>query len=288
MSHNKNGAQIMRKRLFGLFFLSILCFSFIPTPLFGQNYVVSSKTGIIDWSNGIIEAVGGASLPERPDNTALARAMARKEAVATARKNLFELVCRVRIDSRTIIKDLMSQNRQILKHVSDFVNKSQVVDISYLSNGAVQAAVSMKLMGSFAELILPGSIKTIRPILQPAHLNHEKRVDYTGLILDCRGSKIGPAIVPRIQDEDGSEIYGPAYASREYAVQHGLSAYMKDLKAARSYPRVADNPIIIKGIGSAKSVPCDIVISNADAQRIRRAASNLSFLQKCRVLVVLD
>lgn len=288
MSHNKNGAQSMRKRLFGLFSLSIICFSFIPTPLFGQNYVVPSETGMIDWSNGIIEVVGGASPPERPDDTALARAVARKEAVNTARKNLFELVGGVRIDSRTIIKDLIIQNRIILKRVREFVHKSQVVDISYLSNGAVQATVSMKLMGSFAELILPESIKTIRPILQPGHLNHEKRIDYTGLILDCRGSKIEPAIMPRILDEDGSEIYGPAYASREYAVQQGLSAYMKDLKAAWSYPRVAGNPIVIKGIGSAKSAPCDIVISNADAQHIRRAASNLSFLQKCRVLVVLD
>jgi hypothetical protein len=37
--------------------------------------------------------------------------------------------------------------------------------------------------------------------------------------------------------------------------------------------------------GAAK---CDVVISDGDAAKLTSAAENLSFLQKCRVMVVLD
>jgi len=33
---------------------------------------------------------------------------------------------------------------------------------------------------------------------------------------------------------------------------------------------------------------CDLVISNADAQGMRDMSKNLSFLEQCRVLIVVD
>jgi hypothetical protein len=76
--------------------------------------------------------------------------------------------------------------------------------------------------------------------------------------------------------------------SREYAVQHGAVAYTRDFKAAEINHRVANKPLIIKGIRSAGTGLSDIIISNADAMRIRGAASNLMFLHQCRVMIALD
>jgi len=46
--------------------------------------------------------------------------------------------------------------------------------------------------------------------------------------------------------------------------------------------------LIVKGIGTSRTGRTDIVISNADAAKIKSAASNLSLLQKCKVVIVAD
>ena len=93
---------------------------------------------------------------------------------------------------------------------------------------------------------------------------------------------------PRILDENGKEVYGSMNVDREYAVQQGMSGYARDLTAAQSNPRVTNNPVSVKGVKTEGPGRSDIVISTADAEKIRSASDNLSFLKKCRVMIVLD
>jgi hypothetical protein len=93
---------------------------------------------------------------------------------------------------------------------------------------------------------------------------------------------------PKIVDETGKEIYGSAMVDRQYAVQQGMVGYSRDLSDAQSNTRVTANPLTVKGIRSVGPGKSDIVISNSDASRIMGAAENLLFMQKCRVMIVVD
>jgi hypothetical protein len=95
-------------------------------------------------------------------------------------------------------------------------------------------------------------------------------------------------MAPKVLDETGKEVYGSAYVSREFAVQQGMSGYARDLTAAQSNPRVTNNPLTVKGIRTEGSGRSDIVVSNGDASRLRGVSENLSFLKKCRVMIVVD
>jgi hypothetical protein len=95
-------------------------------------------------------------------------------------------------------------------------------------------------------------------------------------------------MAPKILDENGKEIYGSAMVDREYAVQQGMVGYAKDLSAAQANSRVTDRPIIVKALRTSGPAKCDVVVSNSDAAKLAAAGENLSFLQKCRVMVVLD
>ena len=88
--------------------------------------------------------------------------------------------------------------------------------------------------------------------------------------------------------ENGREVYGSAFVSREYAVQQGMSGYAKALEAAMGNERVTATPLTVKGLRTEGPGRCDVVISNADATRIRNAAEHLSFMKKCRVMIVVD
>lgn len=145
-------------------------------------------------------------------------------------------------------------------------------------------AVAFKLNGSFADLVLPKSIMTI-PTVEPSL---QKDESFTGLIIDCRGIPLIPALAPTVVDEDGQVVYGTAYVSRDHALEEGMAAYAGEMAKARDNPRVAPKPLIVKGLRTVKARPSDIVISKADAGKIRGAGSNIGFLHRGRVLFVME
>ena len=267
-------------------FLSL--FFIIPLEVSAQNAVETFENGRIDWTTGVASAIGIGAPPKKPINMAQARAMAKRAAVIVARRNLLEIIKGVRIDSTTLIKDFVVQSDIIRNQVDGYLERSQVVDIAYMSDGSVEATVAMNLRGGFANLMLPKSIKSIPPIRQAQAPTGKQGEAYTGLVVDSRGFQVKPAMSLKIVDEDGNEVYGSSYVSRDYAINQGMAGYAKDITAAQTNDRVTNNPLTVKGVRTADTGDSDIIISNADAARIKGAAENLEFLQKCRVMVVLD
>jgi len=267
-------------------FLSL--FFIIPCEIRAQNAVESFENGKIDWTTGVALAIGIGAPPPKPVNMAQARAMAKRAAVIVARRNLLEIIKGVRIDSLTLVKDFVVQSDIIRNQVDGYLERSQVVDIAYMSDGSVEASVAMNLRGGFSNLMLPKSIQSIPAIRQPQVSPGTQGEAYTGLVVDTRGFQVKPAMSPKVVDEDGNEVYGSSYVSRDYAINQGMAGYAKDLTAAQTNDRVTNNPFTVKGIKTADTGDSDIVISNADAARIKGSADNLTFLQKCRVMVVLD
>jgi hypothetical protein len=253
----------------------------------GPNYIEISDKGSVDWSNGIIEAVGVGARPLHPVNEAQARALAERSADTSARNNLVELVGGIRIDSKTSVADHIRTGEISKENLEALLGKARVVNLSYRQDDEVEVTVTIKLNGALADLILPKSIMPITAVEQ-----HQapglKEASFTGLILDCRGFSVQPAMVPVVVDEEGEVVYGPAFVSRDYAAKNGVVCYMRDLASARVRPRVAPRPLVLRGIRTVKDRPSDIMISNADANKIRGVASNLSFLHQCKVVIVVD
>ena len=259
--------------------------------------------GDINWSQGIITAVGIGSPPEKYYGKPQARPMALRAAQLVAYRNLLEVISGVRIDSTTVVRDSMVESDLIRSQVNGMVKGTQVVKKEYLSDGTVEVTVAMSLRGGFSQLILPKDIqqmpeiKTIPPapptpaqesMTQEPMTSMPTPSVYTGLVVDAHGIEARPAMSPKILDENGQEVYGSGYVSREYAVQQGMTGYAKDLATAQANPRVTNEPLTVKGLRTEGPGKANLVISNADAAKIRSASENLSFLKKCRVVIVLD
>lgn len=268
-------------------FLSLFI-AFLPTVSFAQNYIQSFKTGRIDWSNGIIESVAIAKPPKKAKNEAQARALAEKQAIILAHSNLKALIGRIRIDANSLLKSLLERVDKIRLQLEEMSKKAQVVDKRYEQDGSVMVTLALGLNAEFVDLVLPRHIRRIDPVRQSQISGNGSKEAFTGLIIDCRGFRVHPALAPRIIDEDNNEVYGSTYASRENALIAGIAAYAKGLHSAETHPRAGKSPLIVKGIRAANTGPCDIVVSRADASKIRGTAGNLKMLQKCRVVIVLD
>jgi len=246
--------------------------------------------GKINWSEGYIEAVGIGAPPERYIGKPQARPMALRAAKVDAYRNLLETTKGVRVDSTTVVKDFTVESDVINAQVDGLVKGAKVVNQDYLSDGTVEVTVRMPMAGGFAQVIVPKALEKkpeAAPPAPPAGPAPSGDV-FTGMVVDARGLQARPAMAPKVLDENGKEVYGSMNVDKEFAVQQGMSGYARDLTAAQSNPRVTNNPVSVKGVKTEGPGKSDIVISNADADKIRGAADNMTFLKKCRVMIVLD
>jgi len=265
-----------------------------------QHEVVEKINGHggVNWSLGIIYAKGTGRVPEEVCKAGQDPSTAKK-AEEDAYANLFRAVKEVRIDSSARVKDLVEKSDMIRVQLQGMIKAAQMVKREYLSDGTVEVTLALKLTGGLAQLALPEDVRhvpEITPISGEASGGNKPESEpqpsestvYTGLVLDARGLQGQPAMAPMIVDEDGQEVYGSAYVSREFGVQHEMAAYDRDLKTAQNNPRVSSQPLAVRALRTLGPSGCDFVISNADAWKIQNASENLLFLKKCRVIIVLD
>ena len=245
--------------------------------------------GIINYEDGYVEAIGIGAPPERYLGKPNARPMALRAAKLDAYRNILEVIKGVRVDSNTVVRDFMTESDEIRTSVEGVVRNFTVVDQSYLSDGTVEVTVRMNLSGRLSQTVLPKGPELAPPAAPaPAPPAVTPADSVTGLVIDARGLAARPAMSPKIVDENGKEVYGSMQVDRQYAIQQGMTGYARDLTAAQSNPRVTSNPLSVKGIRADGPGKCDIIISNADAAKVRASAEAMNYLQKCRVMIVLD
>jgi len=279
---------MLRKSLSVFLFISLaLSFGISYAGLFdgGDQVVETMGTGEVNWSANVIRSVGsGAPSPDAP-NVAVARLGAERAAKLDAMRNLLETVKGVHIDSQTTVVNFTTQSDSINSRVEGIVKGARVVKTKYLSDGGVEVIIEVPITGGLADSVY-GNIPTLGA--QAQALPRAGSPVYTGLIIDARGTGARPAMSPKVVDEDGKEVYGSAFVSREFAIKQGIVGYAKDVNAAKQNERVTANPIVVKGLKTVGSGGSDIVISNADAAGLRDVSKNLSFLEQTRVLVIVD
>jgi hypothetical protein len=258
-------------------------------PVAGQtdipvDYIEQLSTGSINWTRGSVTATGVGS-------------------VNSAIRDVLQTAFQVRMNADCRVIDLTRPNVNLQIEVEEMASAAEIIGQKTLPGGPTEVTVKMELFGGFAQLLLPTDIKqveSIKPLSRPqemaargiassaGHRTGAEPDTYTGLIVDARGIGAKPAMVPVLLDENGKEVYSSAFVSREYAVQQGVCLYMRILGDSANLARVAPKPLWVKGLRTRSAASCDIVISNADASRLRGASAHLSFLKQCRVIILMD
>jgi len=108
-----------------------------------------------------------------------------------------------------------------------------------------------------------------------------------GLIIDARCMGTRPSKSQTIIDEKGRIVYGSQVCARDLTSGREIIFYGSNLKSALSNYRFAVNPIIVLAVKKTGKGDADIVISNADAERIRKLDSKSGFLKNCNVGIIL-
>jgi len=273
--------------------------SFVPTLVFLLTFSVFGYTdnsievvelkekGSINWSRGVVQAKGIGIPPPKMSGNSNARTVALTDAKLNAFRIILEIIKELRINGTTVVGDYAIQDPAIMSKIENMVKNAKVVKKEYLTDGTVKIKMEVNLRGGFAQLVLPKDIKPLDSI-KLVTMNKTSSPVFTGLVVDAKGLGVRPVMVPRILDENNQEVYGSAFVSREYAVQQGMSGYARNLKEILDNQRVADHPLVVKGLKTSGPGRSEIVISNADASKLRSTSESLYFMKKCRVIIVVD
>ena len=259
--------------------------------------------GRVNWTKGVVQATG-INIPDNRDfNIPVNRQKALAAATQVAFDELLNIIKMIKINNEIKIGDLDAKNKVIIEKIGHMTRDAKIIEQKYLTDGKVEVTVQMDLRGGFAQLVLPEDIKQIddiKVIKSPQKNNPsstlksgpvyplEKNDVFTGLIIDATGINTAPSMVPVVLDENGRKVFGPAFMSRESAVQFGAVAYEKDIPNAKENPRVGTNPLVVKGLRTEGAGFTNIIISNSDALILRTKPEYLTFLKKCRVVIVIE
>ncbi len=297
----KDHELLYMKKYKAIFIFTVLLFCLSNVPGFCADsigLVEEKETGTIDWARGVVQARGmSAPLKKAAEKKSPNSPKARSEAKNDARLKLLETVKRIKIDSKHSVGDMAAKNKTIMTQIKDMVYDAQEIEKhrKYMSDGSVEVLLQMNLHGGFTQLVLPDAIRQIEGIKQIKPGAKSTGVDtgliseaFTGLLVDARNIEVRPALVFKILDENLEEVFGPAFVSREFVVQHGMAAYYTNINAAKVDPRVAHRPLIVKALRTDWPSRCDIVISMTDASKLKSAFQHLRFLKEARVIILLS
>ncbi|MBD3421328.1 MAG: hypothetical protein GF398_14525 [Chitinivibrionales bacterium] len=272
--------------------VSAMCLTAASLVLAQIQPVVSGDDGKgeVDWSERYIVATGiGAPNPNLPESAQ--RPGAERAAKIVALRNALETVKGMYLNSSTTIENFMTKNDVVSTSVSGFIQGFEKEGrTKYMSDGTVEITMKIPLdgVGGLGAKVYGDNIGDKPSVSQWDGKGAKKKMVFTGLIIDCKGLNVKPALSPKVLDESGKEIYGSAYVSREWAVKYGIVGYAKNVLKASKLGRVGDSPGKVTAVKASGANSTDVVLSNKDAAEVRSAAENLKFLSECRVIFVVD
>lgn len=276
----------------------------------GGDAVETVGPGTVNWTTGIVTAVGVGAPPEKASSPGQARAMAERAAFAVAIRNLLEAVKGIQVDSATLVESYVVKDDVVKTRVSGLVKGAQVIRREVQPDGGVEVTVGVSLTGELFDAVVsrgfgrkvpaaepakpappmpkaPEPALALKPPAPPTPAVGASEA-YTGLLVDARGLGLKPALAPRLLDEQGKELYASEVLDRSKAVEAGVAGYAKDMVAGSRQARVTDKPLIVKGIKASGDRATDIMIGGEGTKAIQQSEPASHFLQQGRVVVVYD
>ncbi len=228
-------------------------------------------------NNGYIEAEGVIYFEEGMSPNQM-----RRMSVLDAYRYLAEQTDTLYISSESTVRNARDLDDVVNEKVDAALRGAEVISVIRESDGSFHATVRLPIYGgsrSLAAAVLKKDIRT-EDFSKPRFVNIRTELQYTGLVVDCRGLNLLPAITPKIKSVGGVEVYAYKNLGYQNAVDKGIVEYSSSPDSSRA----GNLPLVVKAVKISDS--CDVVVSDEDADRILAANQSANILGKCAVVLV--
>ena len=246
----------------------------------------------VDWGNNVIRVTGWGIGPENwHERDNFYRIYARQAAQIDALRRIAEFAIAFQITPSTTVRDLMLENDAVNSALTADVNPLRPMKIStnFFSDGTCSVVMEVRIFGkggSLAEVMISYFKEENKiPFAKSVGNVNLSGTKYTGLIIDCRGLPLNPAMLPLIKRDNGQAIYSHQNIDNEKIIADGLAVYTDNASDQISRSRSGNNPLVVRAI-ALSDLNATPVISAADADKILAANQRDKFLENCAVVFV--
>ncbi|MER2562616.1 MAG: hypothetical protein ABTQ32_17960 [Myxococcaceae bacterium] len=255
----------------------------------------------VNWEGQVIRATGAGAPDMKASSPAQARLGAERAALLDAFRNLLSQVKGVQVDGTRKMDDVMQSN-EVRARVEGLIKGYKVVNKRYFSDNGVEIDVEVPvamltdiLDPDATQMLAVPATKTepVKAAEKPAEKPAEKGTEPvlakseegtgTGLVIDARGLKLMPALMPRVLDEAGKPLYTVDSLSAEARKTTGVAAYVQSLDEARKSMKAGDKPMVVK---AAKANGTDVLLPHEEAKKL--VSMNPPFLAQGKVVIVFN
>lgn len=269
------------KKLAACLTVAMLMLAMMATTAFAEK-------GTVDWNKGVIRAMGIGAGKSTTKNPGLYRAQARRAAIMDAQRNLAETVKGVRVTSDSTMEDLELKYDVVRTQVDAIIKGMNEVSSQLMDDGTYEVVLEMPIFGAADSLsdaaFLPFKDEPKVSFPQPS-TSTSVTVNYTGLIIDCRGMNLNCVMSPVIKNDNNQAIYGHQNLDYDKIIVNGMASYANSAEDEISRSRAGNNPLIVKAVNLA-DLNANPVVSTADADKILAANRQGKFLENCAVVFV--
>ncbi len=253
--------------------------------------------GKVNWEEGFLEATGTGKIPnEQPNAEEMAKRAARVDAYAVA----MEIVKGINYDPDSGMDNILEKQKQRKYRIRGLVQGAEVVDTRRKGdefNVTVRVplwglkGVTIAFRDIFGQMPAPEPQER-QPRPQPGEEEKEepeekKTENYTGLVVDARGTGVNPALFPVIADKDDNVVYGAGMVTGGALSRRGAAVYALEKSKNPEGARLGPNPLRIKALPARQKRKVRVASLGMGAWSSLFAPSNPIFLLRAEATVTL-
>ncbi len=245
----------------------------------------------VDWSRGLIVTHGTWRVPlsdtGRPVNQGgevisinRGRVSAYRKARENAVENMVRLVRGIRVDADTTLEELLEQSDAARSRIVGVINgrvKVREYPLDFITS-ACRAELRIGDILQAVPYTYPGDEF-------PTRLDNPIPTRYSSLVIDTRGLRVEPMILPSVFSEEGLEVYGRFRVDIRHSTKYGIVAYATSQDEAMNNRLAGDRPYYTVALREMKGCP---VIADRDVRKILSSPETVAQLKRCRVIFIID
>ena len=277
-------------------YAGILCAALIGSAVLGSAYAPVAIEDVLE--QGAAHEINWTTLTLRADisfawqplavtageKRAEANAIARNMALSDLQKVLLSLP----IDSSTFVRDLMAHDESGFSYeVQNFVPELARIALPFHSSGnRVRMGMEIDLLGQAGFLSMlsnhfPMYVRPPEPRSQTRAAFH-----HSGVIIDARHLDFHPALGTRVFNTSGDMVYGIPHTDRTVYVKEGHILFLRDHTDPRAMARTGVLPILVLAKDVRGPANTDLILFDADSDRILASNITRTHLRRCSVVVL--
>lgn len=255
----------------------------------------------VNWEGQVIRATGAGAPDMKASSAAQARLGAERAALLDAFRNLLSQVKGVQVDGTRKMDDVMQAN-EVRARVEGVIKGYKITNKRYFSDNGVEVDVEVPV-ALLTDILDPDATQLLAVPAKGEPKQPEKAAEKTpekapekapetlakadepgtGLVIDARGLKLMPALMPRVLDETGKPLYSVDSLSAEARKTTGVAAYVQTLEEARKSMKAGDKPLVVK---AAKASGADVLLPQDEAKKL--ISMNPPFFAQGKVVIVFN